>query len=165
MKIAGNLVPKKRVSRYLNRVPQDGEINVLFLGDPIGGYEWWTSSPEGKRVANRVPLGGEKPDKDAKLVWICPILDLADRTKKSWVIGQKSIQRQISACCEADGLEDGAVEVIVRRLGSGMDSVYSVSTRALDDGENFRAANREEMELGCDPAALFSSGDPFACSY
>ena len=164
MNITDDMLPKSE-GNYINKIEPNNSIKVLFLGDPIPMWEWWTGD-EGEKKPSRLALSEELP-KEAqhkaaglKMVWAFAVLDLGDARKKVYTISQKGIQKEISIIAKDGDFDLDRMPVKISRTGSGpTDTRYSVQVMPAIE---LTDEQKEATETHCDLAKLLEEGgDPF----
>ncbi len=144
-----------------------GENKFRVLSSAIVGWEWWTTTAEGKRQPNRVKNRADVPAEyltDAKHFWAMVVWNYKEKKVQILEVTQKGIMRTIAAL--ANDKEWGTpfnYDISVVREGEGLDTEYQTIPSPP------KPLN-EEVKDTYDPqsinlAALYKGEDPFAVDF
>jgi hypothetical protein len=146
---------------------EPGENRFRIMSSPILGYEWWKTTPEGRKpVRCRLDaqihpddLEGEPP----KHFWAMVVFDHKDSKIKILEITQKSIQRTLRGLTEDEDWGDPkgnkGYDIVITRTGEGMETRYEVKPKPrkeLPDG-----VEQMYKDTYINLEALYDGEDPF----
>lgn len=150
-----------------------GENKFRILGPGVAGFEWWITTPEGKRQPMRARLN-ERPNNSElpldpetgnpvslKIFLAMPVWNYAEEQVQILEVTQATIRKTMKSL-ETD--EDWGTpleyDLKITREGDGRDTTYSVSPSPKKAAPKVALEAYAEMQLNLD--ALFDGDNPFA---